>query len=367
MNVFMRGDDHQQAGMFSYISPEERVPRLHPLRAIREMTDRALKELSPQFDSMYAKTGRPSIAPEKLLRALLLQVLYTIRSERMLMEQLDYNLLYRWFVGLNMDDAIWVPTVFTKNRDRLLEGDIAEAFFQRVLDQARGDGLLSDEHFSVDGTLVQAWAGQKSFRKKDGPEGPTDPDAGNPTVDFRGEKRSNQTHASTTDPDARLARKSSGHESKLAYTGNAMVENRNGLVVSTELLLATGTAERDAALMMAERLPGNGRVTIAADRGYDTRDFVQQMRGMNVTPHVAQNTSGRRSAIDGRTTRHAGYLLSQKKRKRIEEVFGWLKTVAGLRQVRHRGVQKVAWMFTFAAAAYNLVRIRKLRVQQQAA
>lgn len=363
----MRGDDHQQAGMFSYISPEERVPRLHPLRAIREMADRALKELSPQFDSMYAKTGRPSIAPEKLLRALLLQVLYTIRSERMLMEQLDYNLLYRWFVGLNMDDTIWVPTVFTKNRDRLLEGDIAEAFFQNVLDQAREDGLLSDEHFSVDGTLVQAWAGQKSFRKKDGPEGPTDPDGGNPTVDFRGETRSNQTHASTTDPDARLARKSSGHESKLAYTGNAMIENRNGLVVCTELLLATGTAERDAAMMMAERLPGNGRVTMAADRGYDTRDFVHEMRGMNVTPHVAQNTNGRRSAIDGRTTRHTGYLLSQKKRKRIEEVFGWLKTVAGLRQVRHRGVQKVAWMFTFAAAAYNLVRMRNLRVQQQAA
>jgi len=363
----MRGDDHQQAGMFSYVSPEDRVPRLHPLRAIREMADRALKELSPQFDSMYAKTGRPSIAPEKLLRALLLQVLYTIRSERMLMEQLDYNLLFRWFVGLNMDDAIWVPTVFTKNRDRLLEGDIAEAFFQKVLDQAREDGLLSDEHFSVDGTLVQAWAGQKSFRKKDNPEGSTDPDSGNPTVDFRGEKRSNQTHASTTDPDARLARKSSGHESKLAYTGNAMIENRNGLVVCTELLLVTGTAERDAAMMMAERLPDNGRVTIAADRGYDTRDFVQEMRGLKVTPHVAQNTSGRRSAIDGRTTRHAGYLLSQKKRKRIEEVFGWLKTVAGLRQVRHRGVQKVAWMFTFAAAAYNLVRMRNLRVQQQAA
>jgi transposase len=326
-----------------------------------------LTALSPQLERLYARTGRPSIAQEKLLRALLLQVLYSLRSERLLMEELQYNLLFRWFVGLDLDAPVWDVTVFTKNRDRLLEGDIAEAFFQRVLDQAREEGLLSDEHFSVDGTLVQAWAGQKSFRKKDEPEGPTDPDGGNPTVDFRGEKRSNQTHESATDPDARLARKSSGHESKLAYTGNAMIENRNGLVVCTELLLATGTAERDAAMMMAERLPGNGRVTIAADRGYDTRDFVQELRGMNVTPHVAQNTSGRRSAIDGRTTRHTGYLLSQKKRKRIEEVFGWLKTVAGLRQVRHRGVQKVAWMFTFAAAAYNLVRMRNLRVQQQTA
>ena len=363
----MRGDDVQQGGMFSYLSPEERVPRLHPLRAIRDMADRGLKELSPKFDRLYAKTGRPSIAPEKLLRALLLQVLYTIRSERMLMEQLDYNLLFRWFVGLNMDEAIWVPTVFSKNRDRLLEGDIAEEFFQRILEQAREDGLLSDEHFSVDGTLVQAWAGQKSFRKKDDQDGPSDPDAGNPTVNFRGEKRSNETHASTTDPDARLARKSGGHEAKLAYTGNAIIENRNGLVVCTELLLANGTAERDAAMMMAEGLPGNGRVTLAGDRGYDTRDFVQEMRGMQITPHVAQNTTGRRSAIDGRTTRHGGYAMSQKKRKRIEEVFGWLKTVAGFRQVRHRGVDKVAWMFTFAAAAYNLVRMRNLRVLQAAA
>lgn len=353
--------------MFSYLSPEERVPRLHPLRAIREMADRALKELSPQFDALYAKTGRPSIAPEKLLRALLLQVLYSIRSERMLMEQLDYNLLFRWFVGLNMDDAVWVPTVFTKNRDRLLEGDIAEAFFQKILAQAREDGLLSDEHFSVDGTLVEAWASQKSFRKKDDTAGPSDPDAGNPTVDFHGEKRSNETHASKTDPDARLARKSGGHEAKLAYSGNAMIENRNGLVISTELFLANGTAERDAAMVMAENIPGGGRVTVAGDKGYDTRDFVKEMRQMNITPHVAQNTNGRRSAIDGRTTRHEGYGLSQKKRKRIEEVFGWMKTVAGMRKVRHRGLEKVAWMFTFAAAAYNLVRMRNLHAQHAAA
>ena len=363
----MRGDDRQQAGMFSYLSPEERVPRLHPLRAIREMADRALKEMSPQFDALYAKTGRPSIAPEKLLRALLVQVLYSIRSERMLMEELDYNLLFRWFVGLNMDDPVWVPTVFTKNRDRLLEGDIAEAFFQKILEQAREDGLLSDEHFSVDGTLVEAWASQKSFRKKDDTVGPSDPGAGNPTVDFHGEKRSNQTHESKTDPDARLARKSGGHEAKLAYSGNAMIENRNGLVVGTELFLANGTAERDAAMMMAEDLPGGGRVTVAGDKGYDTQDFVKEMRQMNITPHVAQNTNGRRSAIDGRTTRHAGYGLSQRKRKRIEEVFGWMKTVAGMRKVRHRGVEKVAWMLTFTAAAYNLVRMRNLRALPSAA
>ncbi|HWR50071.1 MAG TPA: IS5 family transposase [Bryobacteraceae bacterium] len=363
----MRGDDRQQAGMFSYVSPEERVPRLHPLRAIRQMTDLALKEMSPRFDEIYAKGGRPSIAPEKLLRALLLQVLYTIRSERMLMEQLDYNLLFRWFVGLNMDDPVWVPTVFTKNRDRLLEGNIAEEFFGQILTQARQDGLLSDEHFSVDGTLVEAWAGQKSFRKKDDLQPPSDPDKGNPTVDFHGEKRSNATHCSTTDPDCRLARKSGGHEAKLAYCGNVLMENRNGLVMVTEVLQANGTAERDAALLMAERLDGDYRMTLGADRGYDTRDFVRELRRMNITPHVAQNTSGRSSAIDGRTTRHGGYAVSLRKRKRIEEVFGWMKTVAGMRKVRHRGLEKVAWMFTFAAAAYNMVRLRNLRVQSAAA
>lgn len=352
--------------MFSYVSPEERVPRLHPLRAIRQMADVAFKEMSPRFDEIYAKGGRPSIAPEKLLRALLLQVLYTIRSERMLMEQLDYNLLFRWFVGLNMDDPVWVPTVFTKNRDRLLEGNIAEEFFAQILAQARLDGLLSDEHFSVDGTLVEAWAGQKSFRKKDDPRPPSDPDKGNPTVDFHGEKRSNDTHQSTTDPDCRLARKSGGHEAKLAYSGNVFIENRNGLVVVTEVLQANGTAERDAALLMAERLEGDDRITLGTDRGYDTRDFVRELREMNITPHVAQNTSGRSSAIDGRTTRHAGYAVSLRKRKRIEEVFGWMKTVAGMRKVRHRGLEKVAWMFTFAAAAYNMVRLKNLRVQAAA-
>src|SRR5271157_891916 len=264
----MRGEDHQQGAMYSYISPEQRVPQEHPLRVIRGIVDAVLKELSPEFARLYAANGRPSIAPEKLLRALLLQVLYTVRSERLLMEQLDYNLLFRWFVGLNMDDAVWVPTVFTKNRDRLLEGDIAEAFFQKILAQAREDGLLSDEHFSVDGTLVEAWASQKSFRKKDDTAGPSDPDAGNPTVDFHGEKRSNDTHESTTDPDARLARKSGGHEAKLAYCGNVMIENRHGLVVDTDLLQCNGTAERDAAMLMAERLEGTQPVTVAADKGY---------------------------------------------------------------------------------------------------
>jgi transposase len=346
--------------MFSYLSPEERVPAKHPLRPIRLMVDEVLKALSPDFNGLYSTFGRPSIPPEKLLRALLLQVLYTVRSERMLMEQLEYNLLFRWFVGLNMDEAVWVPTVFTKNRDRLLEGDVAEKFFQLVLTQARVADLLSDEHFSVDGTLIEAWASHKSFQRKDQPTPPPD-DPGNPTVDFHGEKRSNDTHESTTDPDARLARKSGGHEAKLAYCGNVMIENRNGLVVDTELLQCNGTAERDAAMLMAERVEGTERITVAADKAYDTKDFVSEMRGMNVTPHVSQNIkrSGG-SAIDGRTTRHEGYQVSQRKRKRIEEVFGWIKTVGTLRKTRHRGLETVRWVFTFTATAYNLVRMRNL-------
>ena len=357
----MRGQDYQQSAMYSYLSPEQRVPADHPLRPIRKMTDEALKGLSRKFNAMYSATGRPSIAPEKLLRALLLQVLYTVRSERLLMEQLEYNLLFRWFVGLNMDEPVWVPTVFSKNRDRLLEGDIAERFFDGVLQQAREADLLSDEHFSVDGTLIEAWASQKSFQRKDGGDVPPPDDPGNPTVNFHGEKRSNETHESTTDPDARLARKSGGHEAKLAYCGNVLIENRNGLVVDTELLQCNGTAERDAAMLMAERIEGDERVTLAADKGYDTKEFVKEMRHMKVTPHVSQNDRRRGgSAIDGRTTRHAGYQVSQQKRKRIEEVFGWLKTVGALRKTRHRGVFKVGWVFTFAAAAYNLVRMRNL-------
>jgi transposase len=357
----MRGTDTQQSGMFSYLSPEERVPERHPLRAIRRMTDEVLHGLSAKFNELYSASGRPSIAPEKLLRALLLQILYTVRSERLLMEQLQYNLLFRWFVGLNMDEPVWVATVFTKNRDRLLEGEIARRFFVSVVAQARAADLLSDEHFSVDGTLIEAWASQKSFQRKDQSEKPPPDDPGNPTVDFHGERRSNETHASTTDADARLARKSGGHESKLAYCGNVLIENRNGLVVDAELLQANGTAERDAALLMAERIEGGKRVTVAADKGYDAKEFVREIRGMNVTPHVAQNDKRRGgSAIDGRTTRHAGYTVSQVKRKRIEEVFGWLKTVGMLRKTRHRGLHKVGWVFTFAAAAYNLVRMRNL-------
>jgi transposase len=358
----MRGPDTQQSSMFSYLSPEERVPAKHPLRPIRLMVDEALRNLSPVFSRMYSAFGRPSIPPEKLLRALLLQVLYTIRSERMLMEQLEYNLLFRWFVGLNMDDAVWVPTVFTKNRDRLWDGDIAARFFQQVLGQAEAANLLSDEHFSVDGTLIEAWASHKSFQRKDHPAPPAPPDdPGNPTVDFHGETRSNDTHESTTDPDARLARKSGGHESKLAYCGNVLIENRHGLVVDTELLQCNGTAERDAALLMAERVDGVERITLAADKAYDTKDFVHELRGMNVTPHVSQNLNRRGgSAIDGRTTRHEGYQVSQRKRKRIEEVFGWMKTVGNLRKTRHRGLETVTWVFTFTAAAYNLVRMRNL-------
>lgn len=357
----MRGTDTQQSAMFSYVSPDDRVPSHHPLRAIRAMIDEVLKNLSRSFGRLYSDTGRPSIPPEKLLRALLLQILYTVRSERMLMEQLEYNLLFRWFVGLNMDEPVWVPTVFTKNRDRLLDGDIAQKFFDQVLSQARKADLLSDEHFSVDGTLIEAWASHKSFQRKDRSEDLPKDDPGNPTVNFHGEIRSNDTHESTTDPDARLARKSGGHEARLAYCGNAMIENRNGLVVDAELFQCNGTAERDAALVMAERIEGCGRVTVAGDKGYDTKDFVAEMRNLNATPHVAQNT-GRKggSAIDGRTTRHAGYRLSQTKRKRIEEVFGWMKTVGMLRKTRHRGVRRVGWVFTFTAAAYNLVRMRSL-------
>ena len=346
--------------MFSYLSPEQRVPEKHPLRPIRLIVDDALKALSPTFSQLYSAFGRPSIPPEKLLRALLLQVLYTVRSERMLMEQLEYNLLFRWFVGLNMDEAVWVPTVFTKNRDRLWEGDIAEKFFQAVLTQARVVDLISDEHFTVDGTLIEAWASHKSFQRKDQPTPPPD-DPGNPTVNFHGETRSNDTHESTTDPDARLARKSGGHEAKLAYCGNVMIENRNGLVVDTELLQCNGTAERDAAMLMAQRVEGTERITVGADKAYDTKDFVSEMRGMNVTPHVSQNTKRPGgSAIDGRATRHEGYQVSQRKRKRIEEVFGWMKTVGTLRKTRHRGLQTVRWVFTFTAAAYNLVRMRNL-------
>jgi len=347
--------------MFSYLSPEARVRKDHPLRALRAMMDEALSQLSRQFDSMYARVGRPSIAPEKLLRAQVLQMLYTIRSERLLMEEMDYNLLFRWFVGLNADDEVWDATTFTKNRDRLLEADVAKEFLAVVVEQARGQGLISDEHFTVDGTLLEAWASAKSFKPKEETQGSAPDDPGNPTVNFRGEKRSNETHESKTDPEARLARKGAGKESKLSYSGNLLVENRNGLIVDAEVFQANGTAERDAALIMLEQIEGTQPLTVGGDKGFDTRDFVKECRHMRVTPHVAQNLERRGgSAIDGRTTRHPGYAISQNKRKRIEECFGWLKTIALLRKVRHRGVCKVHWIFTLACAAYNLVRMRNL-------
>jgi transposase len=357
----MRGSDQQQSHVFSYISPEQRVRKDHPLRPIRAMVDEILKQLSPQFNKMYAKVGRPSIPPEQLLRAQLLQMLYSVRSERLLVEEMDYNILFRWFVGLNLDDAVWDATVFTKNRDRLLEAEVAKEFLARVVGQAREKGWTSDEHFSVDGTLLEAWASVKSFQPKDKKgSGPPD-DPGNPTVNFHGEKRSNQTHESKTDPEALLARKGAGKEAKLSYCGNLLVENRNGLIVSSLVWEATGTAERDAAMAMLQDVPGTGRVTVGGDKGFDTAEFVRECRNMRVTPHVAQNLARRGgSAIDGHTTQHAGYGISQKKRKRIEECFGWLKTIALLRKVRHRGTLRVDWMFTFACAAYNLVRMRNL-------
>jgi transposase len=355
----MRGDETQPGSMFSYVPLEKRIPRDHPLRPLRGMVDEALRALSPRLHALYAKTGRPSIPPERLLRALLIQILYSVRSERMLMEQLEYNLLFRWFVGLGMDDAVWDVTVFTKNRDRLLAGDVAQAFFAEVLEQARGKRLLSAEHFTVDGTLVEAWASHKSFAKKDGSDRDDDGDPGNPTVSFRGEKRSNETHQSTTDPEARLAR-SKGKEAKLAYHGHVLMENRNGLVVDVRLTQASGYAEREAALAMIEALPGRRRITLGADRGYDVREFVEELRERNVTPHIAQHTNRRRSAVDRRTTQHPGYAESQRKRKRVEEIFGWMKTIGLARKTRFKGTARVGWMFQLTAAAYNLMRMRNL-------
>ena len=353
----MRGPDEQTNHMFSYLSPEQRVRADHPLRAIRAMTDRVFAELSPRLTTMYSAIGRPSIPPEQLLRALVLQSLYTVRSERLLMEEIDYSVLYRWFVGLSMDDPIWSPTTFSKNRDRLLESDIASAFFDAVLDQAREAGLLSDEHFTVDGTLLEAWASLKSFRPKDeGPQPPPD-DPGNPTVNFHGESRRNDTHQSTTDPEAMLARKGAGREAKLSYAGHVLLDNRHGLVANVCVTAATGTAERDAAhVLLAASAPAGS--TVGGDKNFDVAAFVAAVRALAITPHVAQKAVG--TAIDGRTTRHAGYAISQRKRKLIEQVFGWMKTVGGLRKLRHRGGALVDWIVTFTAAAYNLIRLRTL-------
>jgi transposase len=352
----MRGPDDQTKEMFSYLSPEQRVRADHPLRAIRAMTDRVFADLSPRFTKMYSDIGRPSIPPEQLLRALLLQSLYTVRSERLLMEEIDYSVLYRWFVGLSMDAPIWSPTTFSKNRERLLESDIAGAFFDAVRRQAAEAGVLSDEHFTVDGTLLEAWASLKSFRRKDaGPTPPPD-DPGNPSVNFHGESRRNDTHQSTTDPDAQLARKGPGKEAKLSYAGHVLLDNRYGLVANVCVTPATGTAEREAAVLLLGAVAHGG--TVGGDKGFDVPSFVAQVRALGVTPHVAQKVKG--SAIDARTTRHGGYAVSQQKRKLIEQVFGWMKTVGGLRKLRHRGGARVDWVVTFSAAAYNLIRLRTL-------
>ena len=363
MVTVVRGEDLKSAGMFSYVRLEARVPRDHPLRAIRVLVDAALAELSPAFAELYARVGRPSVPPERLLRALLLQAFYTIRSERLLMEQLDYNLLFRWFVGLSMDDDVWDATVFCKNRDRLLDGDIAAKFLASVLSLPQVRKLLSSEHFSVDGTLIEAWASMKSFVAKDG-SGPPPPaggsDAGrNAERDFHGEKRSNDTHASTTDPDARLFRKGKGKEAKLCHMGHIMTENRHGLIVDAKLTAANGTAECTTALDMLDDNVGS-HSTLGADKNYDTADFVAGCRARGCVPHVAQNNTNRRSAIDARTTRHPGYAISMTKRKRIEEPFGWMKTVGVMRKTRHRGRSLVEWFFVLTAAAYNLIRIPKL-------
>ena len=356
----MRGSDERSGDLFSYVDIEERIPPTHPLRAIRELVNEVLAALDREFSELYAESGRPSIAPERLLRALLLQAFYTIRSERQLMEQIDYNLLYRWFVGLGVDEPVWVPTVFTKNRDRLLEADVARKFLVALLNHEKVRKLLSDEHFSVDGTQIQAWASMKSFRAKDGSSDPPDPGR-NGEQDFRGEKRSNATHASTTDPEAKLHRKGAGKEAKLSFMGHALMENRNGLVVATAVTEANGVAERQAAQeMIVRHSPGARRLTLGADKGYDARAFVADLRDLNVTRHIAQNLAGRRSAIDCRTTRHPGYAVSQQKRKRIEEPFGWGKTIGGLGRPMLRGARRLAFKFTLTMAGYNLIRIPKL-------
>jgi transposase len=358
----MRGDDHQQFGVFSYVSLEDRVPQEHPLRPIRSLVDEIFRAMGKEFDGLYAKTGRPSIPPERLLRALLLQIFYSVRSERLLMEQLSYNLLFRWFVGLEMDEPVWNHAVFSKNRERLLNQEVARAFFARVLAQAKPH--LSDEHFTVDGTLIEAWASQKSFQKKDG--------GGGDGSEFRGDERTNDTHESKTDPDAKLYRKGNGQEARLGYLGHVMMENRNGLIVDAMLTQADGTAERDAGLIMAYRRWRKNRrrgprapISVGADKAYDTRDFVKTLRDMGIRPHVAQNLkrSGG-SAIDQRTTRHNGYQISQKKRPLIEKAFGWMKQTGGMRKTKLRGLWKVGWQFLMTAAAFNLWRLPKLRTAE---
>lgn len=361
----MRGRDDRDEGLFSYLRLEERVPVDHPLRAIRALTDEALAALNGRLEALYSQMGRPSIPPEHLLRATLLQAFFSVRSERMLMEQIDYNLLFRWFVGLPMDAPVWHPTVFTKNRDRLLQADVAREFLGALMALPRVKRLLSDEHFTVDGTLIDAWASIKSFRPKDGSGEPPAPGR-NGERNFRGETRSNATHASATDPDARLYRKGDGQSSRLCFMGHALMENRNGLVVDATLTHATGTAEREATLTMLDRRMRRTRITLGADKAYDVTDFVGDLRARKVTPHIAVNGAisktgkRRKTAIDRRTTRHSGYAVSQRIRKRVEEVFGWIKAQAGYEQVKVRGREKAEAVFTFATTAYNLIRIPKL-------
>ena len=357
----MRGGDARTCELFSYVDLEKRVRSDHPLRVIRTLVNEALVALERDFAALYAPIGRPSIPPEKLLRAMLLQAFYSIRSERQLMERLEYDLLFRWFVGIGVDDAVWDHSVFSKNRDRLLEGEIAAKFLAAVLAQPRVKKLLSSEHFSVDGTLIEAWASMKSFKPRDDSDEPPAGSGRNAEADFHGERRSNQTHASTTDPDARLYRKGPGKEAKLCFIGHGLMENRSGLLIDACLTQADGHAERVAALHMIEPHADRPRaITLGGDKHFDAADFVNELRSMKVTPHVAQNTSNRRSAIDGRTTRHGGYAVSQRIRKRIEEAFGWIKTVAGQEKTKFRGIDRVGWAFTFAAAAYDLVRLPKL-------
>jgi transposase len=355
----MRGSDQAAGTLFSYVDIEERIPDKHPLRTIRGLVNEVLSSLDSEFERLYEGSGRQSIAPERLLRASLLQAFYSVRSERQLIEQINYNLLFRWFVGLGIDDAVWDHSTFSKNRDRLLDADVAAKFLEAVLRHPKIKRFLSDEHFSVDGTLVEAWASLKSFRARDGSGEP--PSTGrNGERDFHGEKRANDTHESKTDPDAKLFRKGKNQAAKLYFMGHAMIENRHGLVVQADATQATGNAERQAALTMIDRHdPGSERqLTLAADKGYDASDFVADLRRMCVTPHVAQKIKG--SAIDGRTTRHEGYAVSQKKRKLVEEAFGWGKTIAGMAKIKVRGLARVRYQFTFAMAAYNLVRMPKL-------
>jgi transposase len=360
----VRGGDERSGELFSYVDLEKRVRSEHPLRAIRAIVNATLAALEADLAALYAPVGRPSIAPEKLLRAMLLQAFYSIRSERQLMERLEYDLLFRWFVGIGIDEAAWDHSTFSKNRERLLEGDMAAKFLAAVLAEPRVKKLLSRDHFSVDGTLIEAWASMKSFRPKDGSDNPPEGGGRNAEANFHGQKRSNETHASTTDPDARLYRKGPGKEAKLSFIGHGLMENRSGLLVDACLTRADGHAERVAALHMIEPLADRScTITLGADKAYDAEDFVNELRSLRVRPHVAQNNNGRSSVIDGRTTRHGGYAISQRLRKRIEEAFGWIKTVAGQEKTKLRGLDRVGFAFTFAAAAYNLVRLPKLLAQ----